>query len=186
MTDNEIVDLFFVRNENAISESKSKYGTGLRHIANNILHNAEDSEECENETYLKAWNTIPPNEPRSYLFAYLAKIIRALAINRFKASTAQKRNAEFCELSREIEMCIPSSLSTEAEYDSKKLSETVNAFLQTLPQERCNIFIRRYWFGDSIRDIAARCALSEGKVKSVLFRTRNELKIYLEKEDYVI
>ena len=186
MTDNEIIDLFFARNENAISEAKSKYGSGLRHIANNVLHNAEDCEECENETYFKAWNTIPPDEPRSYLFAYLAKIVRAVAINRFKSNTAQKRSAEFCELSQEIEMCIPSSLTTENEYDCKKLSETVNAFLLTLPQEKCNIFIRRYWFGDSIRDIAARYGLSEGKVKSVLFHTRNELKIYLEKEDYVI
>lgn len=186
MLDEQIVDLFIKRDESAINETKNKFGTKLCRIADNILHNAEDSAECENETYLKAWNTIPPNEPRTYLFAYLAKIIRAVAINRFKANTAQKRNAEFCELTQEIETVLPAHFSAEKEYDAKKLCMLVNDFLYSQPPEKRNIFIRRYWFCDSVHDIAALYSLTDGKVKTVLFRVRADLKAFLEKEDYVI
>ncbi len=186
MLDEKIVDLFIKRDESAITETKNKFGTKLCRIADNILHNAEDSAECENETYLKAWNTIPPNEPRTYLFAYLAKITRCIAFNRHKERIAEKRSAEICELTQEIETAIPAHFSAEKEYDAIKLCELINEFLFSLPPEKRNIFIRRYWFCDSVRDIAAMYSITDGKVKTVLFRVRDDLKAFLEKEDYIL
>ena len=186
MDDSKIVDLFFKRDENAIRCTSEKYGYRLRKIADNIVHDKRISEECENDTYLKAWNTIPPHEPRTYLFSYLAKIIRNLAIDFCKRESRQKRSAVFADLSDEAEECIPVPSGVESEYDAVALSRVISDFLKTISVEKRNIFIRRYWFFDSVADISRRFSISEGKVKTVLFRTRKELKTWLEREGYNI
>lgn len=182
--DGKIIDLFLLRNESAISETKAKYGSALRKTAFNICGNDSDAEECENDTYLAVWNTVPPHEPRQYFFAYLAKIIRARALDRVKAAAAQKRRAEFVALSSELEACLPGRDNVEESSDASALSRAVSTFLRTESEEKRNIFIRRYFFFDSVSDISSRFGISEGKVKTALFRTRNELKEYLRKEGW--
>lgn len=186
MEDGKIIDLYLERNEDAIKQTTVKYGKSLRKIALNVCSNESDAEECENDTYLAAWNTIPPNEPRTYFFAYLAKITRSKALNIVKAMSTQKRRAEFVELSAELENCLADKDSVEAEIDAKALSKAISDFLRTLSEEKRNIFMRRYFFLDSVSDISDRLDISEGKVKTVLFRTRNELKEYLNNEGWCI
>lgn len=185
MEDGEIVDLFLARNETAIKETSEKYGEKLRFIAYRVCNDMSTAEECENDTYLKAWNSIPPYTPRAYLFSFLAKIARCTAIDRLKKITVQKRNAQVLELTRELECCIPSAVDIEAELDEKVLSKAVSDFLRTLSEEKRNIFLRRYWFLDTVADISKRYKITEGKVKSVLFRTRNALRTYLEEEGFI-
>ncbi len=184
MDDEKIIELFLERNEKAIEFTARKYGAALRKIAFNVLNDNGDAEECENDTYLKAWNTIPPNEPRTYYFAFLTRITRLTAISRLRSRLAEKRNADFCELTAEAEACIPSGFNTETEAEARELGRKINAFLKTLPEQKRNIFIRRYYFFDSIKDISRLYSVSEGKVKSVLFRLRAELHRYLSKEDF--
>lgn len=184
MEDERIVELFLSRDEAAISESAAKYGAKLRRIAESITGDAETAGECENDTYLKAWNRIPPDEPRTYLFPYLARIARFTAVNRLKEALSQKRNADFVELTAELECCIPAPQDVESAVDAAELSRAVSTFLRGIAEEKRNVFIRRYWYAESVRDIAAFFRMSEAKVKSLLFRTRNELKAYLEKEGY--
>lgn len=186
MEDSEIVDLFLKRDEKAIQYTSDKYGVKLRRIAENILSDYHTAEECENDTYLNTWNLIPPNEPRTYFFTFLARIIRYKAIDRIKQKMRQKRYAEFIELTNEIESCIPSPGDVESKMDAKTLSDIVGRFLKGINKEKRILFIRRYWFMDSIKDIATHYSLTEGRVKTTLFRTRNELKAYLEKEGYIL
>ena len=184
--DSRIVEMFFAREERAISAVSDKYGTALRRIAMNILGDDGLAEECENDAYLKAWNTVPPNDPSAYLFAYLAKIIRAAAIDRVRRQTAGKRSVQYTELTQEIEERMPYMLTVEDEVDGSLLQDAVGRFLQTQSSEKRGIFLRRYWFMDSIADIAKRYGVTKGKIKSVLFRLREELKEYLEKEGFKI
>lgn len=186
MDDSRIVDLFLARDEAAIKESAMKYGQALRKIANNILSDQETVAECENDTYLKAWESIPPNEPRHYLFAFLARIIRFTAINRIRENSRKTQGVTFVELSEEIEICLPAPGTVEEEIDGKELSRTISAFLRNLDEEKRNIFIRRYWYMDSVKDIALFYRVTEGKVKSTLFRVRNDLKDHLKKEGYYL
>ena len=186
MDDSVIVDLYLSRDESAISQTSHKYGLKLRQIANGILDNMSSAEECENDTYLEAWNRIPPNEPRTYLFAFLGKIIRHLAIDECRKNASQKRYALFCELTQEMEQCIPGRNDVEESFEAEALSQSINAFLSTCPENQRNIFIRRYWYFDSVKEIAQRFGCSQSKVKTSLFRMREGLKNHLQKEGYTI
>ncbi len=184
MNDNEIIELYLSRNEEAITQSANKYGARLRHIANNILNDMESAKECENDTYLKAWNMIPPHEPRNYLFAFMGKIIRNLALDRIKNDNRLKRHAIYCELTQEIQECIPAGKDPESDYDEQYLTELINDFLGTVSTEQRNVFIRRYWYFEPVPDICRRYGFSQSKVKSMLFRMREQLKEYLIKGGY--
>lgn len=186
LDDNRIVELYLRRDEAAIRQTSEKYGTRLRALAHGIVNDQETAEECENDTYLEAWTTIPPHEPRSYLYAFLARITRYVSLNFCRDRSRLKRSAYICELSAEMEQCIPAPDDVECRIDDMVLSEALNGFLRALDKERRNIFIRRYWYLDSIADISKRFALSESKVKTTLFRCRNRLREHLEKEGYTL
>lgn len=186
MEDEKIIDMFLARDEDAIKHTAAKYGRSIRKIAFNVCGDEYDAEECENDTYFTAWNNIPPHEPRDYFFPFLAKIARSKALNRVRALSAKKRKAEFVELSSELEECMSGNDSVDEAVDSKALGRAVNDYLRKISEEKRIIFMRRYFFFDSVSDISGRLGISEGKVKSVLFRTRNDLKDYLEKEGWNI
>ena len=185
MEDNKIVDLFLARDEVAINRTSEKYGRKLRSLAYSVCKEMTTAEECENDTYLKAWNTIPPHIPKTYLFSFLAKITRCIAIDRVKEKTRQKRNIQLLELTQEIEESMPNLCNVEAVFDGVTLGETISIFLRSLNEEKRCIFMRRYWFMDSISTISKRYSISESKVKSVLFRTRKALYDYLIEEGFL-
>lgn len=184
MEDDRLVELYLSRDEDAIRFSAEKYGTRLRALSMSITSDYQTSEECENDTYLQAWNLIPPNEPRTYLYAFLARIIRHISIDRCRERTSLKRNAYIEELTAELEMNIPSSDDVEKDIEEKELAKAISNYLHSVSREKRVIFVRRYFYTDSIADIAERCRISESKVKSVLFRMRNGLRDYLLKEGY--
>ena len=186
MDDNRIVELYLLRDETAIKQTSEKYGNRLRSLAYGIVNDRETAEECENDTYMEAWNAIPPHEPRSYLYAFLARITRHISLNICRDRSRLKRSAFICELSAEMEQCIPAPDDTQCRIDDMAISEAINGFLGALDEDKRNIFIRRYWYLDSIADISKRFALSESKVKTTLFRCRNRLREHLEKEGYTI
>ena len=186
MDDNRIVDLYLRRDETAIRQTSEKYGNRLRTLAYGIVNDRQTAEECENDTYMEAWNTIPPHEPGSYLYAFLARITRHISLNCCRDRSRLKRSALICELSAELEQCIPAPDDTECRINDMALGEAVNGFLDTLGEEKRNIFVRRYWYLDSIADISKRFALSESKVKTTLFRCRSRLREHLEKEGYTV
>ena len=182
MDDNMIMDLYWERAESAITETALKYGNYCLTIAMNILQSKEDSEECVNDTYLKMWNAIPPQRPTRF-FAFLGRITRNLSINRYRARNVQKRGGANIELIlSELEECIPSESSVEAEYEAGQISSVIDSFLAASKPENRIIFVRRYWYADSIASISERFGMSESKVKSSLLRTRNKLKACLENE----
>ena len=182
MDDKQIVELFFSRDENAIRESAAKYGARLYALAHGIVADRQTAEECEHDTYLEAWNRIPPHEPKNYLYAFLARITRHIALNCCRDRARLKRSAFLCELSREMEACIPSPDDMDSRIDDMMLREILNGFLGGLPEEKRNLFIRRYWYLCSIQDIAESYGMTESNVKVLLFRMRNELKKQLERE----
>ena len=184
MEDRQIIELYFQRNESAIIETANKYGAFCHKIAMNILSIREDAEECVNSTYMKTWNTIPPKCP-SFFFAYLAKICRHLALDRFDWNKAAKRQAEIVSLSYELEMCIPDSRSAD-ELQAKELGAILDSFLHSLSRENRIIFMRRYWYADSVSQIAKRFELSESAISMRLNRSREKLRAYLEKEGVCI
>ena len=186
MEDEKIVELYFERNESAIERTSEKYGKRLRAVSNGILKDIETAEECENETYLEAWNIIPPNEPKTYLYAFLARIIRNISLNCCRKKNALKRNAFVCELSAEMEECIPSPDDMDCRIDDMVFAEIINKFLSELDAEKRKIFVRRYWYMDSVTEISEKLLLSESKVKTSLFRTRKKLREFLEKEGYAL
>jgi len=183
MGDNEILDLYFKRQESAIEESRRKYGLRLFKTSRNILYSNEDADECVNDTLLRAWNAIPPSRP-AMLGAFLAKIVRNLSFNKLEAKSAAKRGGGNANvLFSELEDCIPSSAnSPEAVYEAAIVTEAINSFLTGLNKAARVAFVLRYFHGESIRDIAERYKISESKVKSLLFRTRKKLRTHLEKE----
>ena len=182
MDDDKIVDLYLMRNEDAIKQTSLKYGKQLHSVAVNIVQDSFDAEECENDTYIKVWNSIPPHEPRTYLFAFLARITRNISLDLCKYKNRQKRTAVIVELSAELEQCIPAPTAQVCRISDEGFGELISSFLWKLDEDTRNVFIRRYWFLDSINQIAERFQMSESKVKSMLFRTRNKLRKYLEKE----
>ena len=186
MEDERIVELFLARDEAAVRRSAEKYGLRLRGLALSIVGEQQTAEECENDSYLAAWNAIPPNEPRGYLYAFLARIVRNIALNRCRDRERLKRDAFVTELSREMEECIPAPDDLESRMDGLALEEALNGFLGTLGEEKRNVFLRRYWYLDSVEEIAKRFGISQSKVKTTLFRVRKRLREYLEKEGYTI
>lgn len=181
MEDERIIDLYFERNENAISETASKYGSMIRSISYNILKNKLDSEECENDTYLVTWNKIPPTKPR-YLSAFLGRIARNISFDKYAYNKAAKRNTEFDIALSEIENCITSEMSIEDEENQKILADIISNFLKSTSYVKRVIFVRRYWYCDTIIQIADKYGYSESKVKSMLMRTRNDLRKYLRRQ----
>ena len=185
MTDQTIIDLFWQRSEEAIRSADQKYGKYLLKIAMNILRRFQESEECVSDTYFTAWRQIPPDRPQR-LLAYLGRITRCCALNCYDYMHAQKRNAEFTLLLSELEDCLAETDSAEEQYMKGEIAAAITAFLKMQKADDRVVFIRRYWFCDSIAEIAERFDMSESKVKSMLFRTRNRLKNYLESEGYHI
>jgi len=186
LDDSKIVELFLARDETAIKKISEKYGARLRYLAYEIVKDRQTAEECENDVYLEAWNSIPPHEPRNYLYAFLARITRHIALNFCRDRNRLRRSALICELSEEIEQCIPSPNDAECRADDIALGEAINNFLKKMDEEKRNIFVRRYWYLDSITDISKRFGLSESKIKTTLFRCRNLLRKYLEKDGYTL
>ena len=186
MDDNTIIELYFGRSEEAIRETKGKYGRMLLSIAFGILKNQSDAEECENDTYLKTWNAIPPARP-SVFSAFLSKITRNLSLDRYDEIHAQKRGAgEIPLVLDELSECIPAGGDIFDQLAEKELTDLINGFLSELNPEARNIFMRRYWFGDSLPEIAARGGIGLSKVKMTLSRSRKALKAVLEKEGYAL
>ena len=186
MDDKQILELYSERSETAISETADKYGKYCHYIAYNILYNIQDSEECVNDTYLKAWQTIPPQYP-SKLSTYLGKITRNLALNRYKYYNRQKRGEGQTELVLdELLECVPAAESTEQAVEEKILVEVLNRFLDDLPEEKMKIFMRRYWYMSPIKEIADDLEMGESKVKMILSRSRSKLKQILEKEGIIL
>lgn len=182
MEDHQIIDLFFDRSETAISMTAEKYGRYCHYIAYNILRNEEDSEECVNDTYLRAWNAIPPHRPDN-LAAFLGKITRNLALDKCKYGSREKRKQHQPGLSlEELGECILAAKDVEQIISEKELVEQLNRFLEALPKRKRQVFVRRYWYFSSISEIARDFSISQSNVKVMLMRTRKELKHFLERE----
>lgn len=182
MNDSEIIELYTARNENAVTQTDLKYGRYCRYIAFNILKNDEDSEECVNDTYLRAWNSIPPKHPEN-LKTYLGKITRNLSLNRFEKLSSKKRGSgQIPLILDELSECIPDSKNTETAVEDTIVTEIINRFLDGLSPETRKIFVRRYWYMSTVRDIANDYGFTQSKVTVTLFRTREKLKKVLEKE----
>lgn len=182
--DKQIIDLYWARSETAISETADKYGRYCHSIAFNILHSHEDSEECVNDTFFKAWKVMPPQRPNK-LSAFLGTITRNLSLNKWEQYSAEKRGLGQVPLALdELQDCIPALENVEQVVDDLTLVELLNRFLSTLPKDRRKIFMRRYWYMCSIKEIADGYSISESKVKMSLLRSRNELKQLLEKEGF--
>ncbi len=180
MDDNKIIELYFRRDENAITQTKERYGGLLKALAYRILRSSEDAEECENDTYMKAWDSIPPQKPQHFS-AYLAKICRNTALKMLEKQQAEKRSAVIIELSQELSECLPDKRSLE-DTAEKELGDIISTFLRTVSKDNRIIFVRRYFLSETISDISKALGISESKVKSSLFRTRNKLRNYLTKE----
>ena len=184
MENQGIIALFFERSEQAIEETDKKYGGYCYSIAYNILSNREDSEESVSDTYLSAWNTIPPRRP-NFLSAFLAKMTRHISIDRWRKRSAKKRGGgEIILALEELEDCVDSS-SAETEYEKKELSRVLNQFLSSLPETERNVFLCRYWYLDSIQTISEVSGFSQSKVTSMLHRLRGKLRKKLSEEGYV-
>ena len=182
MNDNQIIELYWERSEDAISQTAVKYGGYCYMIAHNILANREDSEESVNDTWLAAWNTMPPKRPR-YLAAFLGKMTRYISLDRWKKRTALKRGSgEVPLVLDELEECIVGEDSVEKEYLQKEFARALNQFLEKLPKTERQVFLCRYWYMDSIEDIAERYDFTQSKVASMLHRTRGKLRKMLEQE----
>ena len=181
LEDSKIISLFFERSEQAVEELNRKYGNTIRKTAANILSDRLDVEECVNDTYLRAWNSIPPQKPNP-LVSYVCKIVRNLAIDRYHANKAEKRNGSFDLVIEEMEDCIPSEMNVETEYEAKELASAINRFLSNLSREDRFIFVRRYWYGDSVTDLAAMTDGNANRISVRLFRLREKLKNTLMKE----
>ena len=180
MEDSKILDLYFARKEEAIRQTDDTYGRRLFHLADNIVRNDQDAEESVSDTYMKAWETIPPHRPKHF-FAYLARICRHFALDRLDWKLAAKRKAEVVSLTEEMALCIPDA-QRDRELAGRELGALLDAFLRTLTPENRMVFLRRYWYVDTIAEIAVRYGISESAVQMRLIRTKEKLRMYLEKE----
>ena len=184
MEDAEIVALYWARDEDAIAQTKSKYGAYLSKVAYNILSDLEDSQECVSDTLLAAWRSMPDNRPRN-LRTYLGKITRQVSIDLYRRRNRMKRYAsEYAVSLEELGDSFSDGKTPEDELDARLLAEAVNRFLRALPEDARNTFIGRYYFFDSVKNVARYCGMSESKCKSMLYRTRQSLKAYLQKEGF--
>ena len=181
MEDRDIIALYFARAESAIAETAAKYGGYCRAIASRILKSPEDAEECLSDTWLNAWNAIPPQEPNC-LRLFLGRITRNLALDRYTYRRAEKRNAEFDAVLEELSQCVGGS--AEADFDAALLGEAISRYLASCKQVQRQVFLRRYWYGDSIAEIAKAFSFTEAKVKSMLHRARQGLRAFLREEGF--
>lgn len=185
MEDSQIIELYWQKNADAISETSSKYGAYCYTIADNILHSIEDSEECVNDTWLHAWNAMPPQRP-NVLRMFLAKITRSLSVNRINARSAEKRGGgEINLVLDELADCLAGETNVEAEYEVKELEQCIRRFVRGLPERDGNVFVRRYFFTEPVAAIAKRYGLTESNVTVILSRTRKKLRLKLAKEGYL-
>ena len=184
MEDSQIIALYWQRSENAIHETQNKYGSYCYSIANNILNSPEDSEESVNDTYLAAWESMPPHKP-DVLSAFLGKLTRRISIDKWRNRSADKRGGGTVTVAlEELTGCIPSEFDLQKEMEAKELAEVINIFLDTLSFPEKRAFLMRYFYLSSIDDIAKRMRFSDSKVKSTLHRIRKKLRTYLEKEGF--
>lgn len=182
MEDKQIVDLYWARSENAISETAAKYEKYFHYIAFGILREEEDARECVNDTYLQAWGAMPVSRP-DHLNTFLGKITRNLALNTEEKKSAEKRGGGQIPLVlEELEECLPDQRNVEKEVENTLLAECMNHFLEKMPQKSRNVFVRRYWYLSPVKEIAQDYGMSQSSVKMTLMRARRQLKEHLEKE----
>jgi len=185
ITDKEIIDLYFIRSERALKESEQKYGSYIKTVSYNILNNIGDSEEVLSDTLLKTWNSIPPKKPQN-LKMFLAKIARNLSFDRYRAKNAEKRGKNEVNLVLdELSECLPANETTEDLIEAKELNVLINKFIYSLPERDAKIFIRRYFYCESVKVIAERYEISENNVSVILNRARLKLKEKLRKEGFL-
>ncbi len=186
MEDAAIVELFWQRSEDALAQTDKKYGKLCRHLANNILHNLSDAEECVNDSYLRVWNLIPEERPKFYQ-AFLCRIVKNISLDRIKFETAQKRSPGGIVCIDELEECVAAPLGTpEQSADEHALTQAIAAFLRQQSDYARRIFVRRYWYCDSLQEIAADYGVREAKISAQLFRTRQKLKEFLREEGFAV
>lgn len=184
MEDQQIIDLYWARDQRAVGETAEKYGGFLYSLAWNLLRVRGDAEECVNDVYLRAWNAIPPERP-GYFRAWLGRIARNLSLDRWKRDQAEKRGGGEILLG-ELAECLPGSPDPQKQMEDREIAGHISRFLRGLPQESRRMFLLRYWYGSSVAEIAGACGCGAGKVKSALFRTRKALRAYLEREGVVL
>ena len=184
MDDLRIIEMYFARDERAIKETDSKYGKLCHRITYNILHNREDSEECVSDTYIGVWNAVPPTRPNN-LMAFVCRIARNLSLKRLEAATRQKRSQAVLVSLEELAEILPDE-SIESSLTDEGIGRAISGFLRNENADARNVFIRKYYFFDSVGDIARRFGFTESKVKNMLFHTRNKLREYLIKEGIYI
>lgn len=185
MDDASIIEMLWKRDEQAITEMKNSYERLCFHVAGNILVQAEDSEECVNSAYLDVWNSIPPNRPNN-LKTYLCKLVKNCALNKIKYNKAEKRASDFKVSLDELSECVPDGINIEERMDAQQLGRLISDFLRTQPEKYRKVFVRRYWFSDSVTEIADFYGMNEKTVATYLFRVRKKLKVFLEKAGYSI
>ena len=186
MEDFEIVELYWDRDENAITQTDRKYGKYCRKIAFSIVNDREDMEECVNDTYLQTWNSLPPQRPEK-LSAYLGKICRNISINLYEKLTAEKRGGNETDACLdEISELVGGSSEVEEQLDLTVLTDLINKFLKRCEKQARTVFVQRYWYMMSVKEIASENRMSDSNVKMTLLRTREKLKLYLEEEGYSI
>ena len=181
MDDKQIIELYFERNEQAIKETETKYGAFCHRIAMNILGIHEDAEECVNDTYYSVWKQIPPTVPEVFK-VYLGRITRNLSISRFRAMRAKKRYSSMEIMLSELNDCVPSSSNVEQTIEVIQLSDYISEWLDSLPEEDCALFVRRYWFGDEVQELAKKCGITAAKMAQRMLRLRKSLKAALEQK----
>ena len=181
MDDKQIIELYFERNEQAIKETQNKYGAFCHRIAMNILGIHEDAEECVNDTYYSVWKQIPPTVPEVFK-VYLGRITRNLSISRFRAMRAKKRYSSMEIMLSELNDCVPSSSNVEQTIEVMQLSDYISEWLDSLPEEDCALFVRRYWFGDEVQELAKKCGITAVKMAQRMLRLRKSLKAALEQK----
>lgn len=181
MNDGKIIDMFFERSEQAIVELSEQYGNLAKTIANNVLNNIDDAEECVNDALLSLWNQIPPKRPDN-LQAYLVKVTKNIALNRLDYNTSKKRNSHYDIALEELQDCIPSRETVESKLFERELTNAIDDFLGTLPKEERVLFVGRYWMGESVLELAKKMQSSPNILAVKLFRIRKKLKHYLKKE----
>ena len=185
LEDSLIIGLFFERKEQALEELDNKYGHAVKKTASNILSDRLDVEECVNDTYLGCWNSIPPQRPDP-LVSYVCKIARNLAVNRYHANRAAKRNGAYDLILDELEEAVPASMDVETEAEAKELAAAIDRFLAGLRREDRFLFVRRYFYADSVANLAARTGESANRISVRLFRIRGKLRKQLAKEGYAV
>ena len=185
LEDSEIIALFYERSEQAVAELERKYGAAVRKTVANLLNSRQDVEECANDTWLGVWNTIPPQKPDP-LVSYVCRIARNTAVSRLRADTAEKRDRSFDLILDELEECIPSGENVEDRLETRELTEAIGRFLAALNYDDRFLFLRRYWYADPVKDIAAAMQERENRLSVRLFRLREKLRKYLEKEGLLV